>query len=97
MKQVLAVRKDISLTQGQLAQVITWASIFSVRMAEKNKPDLFKQWLKSGQKKVTIRLESLEQLLNLHNQLESSRQIIAVFIVVPKNYWENVPSEEPIA
>ena len=97
MKQVLAVRKDISLTQGQLAQIISWTSIFSARLAEKNKPDLFKLWLRSSQKKVTIRLESLDELLKLQKQIENAHQIIVVPVVVPPNVWKNLSSEEPLA
>jgi len=63
IKQVIIVRKDLKLSKGKLASQVAHAAISA---AEKSKWK--DEWLKQGQKKVVLKCNSKEELLELYEK-----------------------------
>ncbi len=71
-KMVIAVRKDLDLGKGKIAVQVAHAAVTLALHAKKYERADFKRWIKGGQKKVVIKIASLEELFSLKEKLESS-------------------------
>ena len=67
VKQVIAVRKDIVMGRGKLAAQVAHAAVLTAEKARSHRYDWFDIWLKTGQAKVVVRAENLEELIELEN------------------------------
>ncbi len=70
IKQVIVVRTDIKMGKGKLAAQVAHAAVSAALKAQREKREWFEQWLGTGQKKVVLRADSLEELLRLKQQAE---------------------------
>lgn len=68
VKQVIVVRQDLEMGKGKLAVQVAHAAVEGYIKASKYKPEWVKEWLKQGQKKVVVKVGSLEELLNIFNE-----------------------------
>lgn len=75
MKQVIVVRNDLKMSKGKLAAQACHASLGAYKKANSNN---IREWERDGEKKVILRVDSLEELflikeiakkLNLPNYL----------------------------
>jgi len=64
-KMVIAVRKDLKLTAGKMAAQVAHAAVNCALQAKRRKPEWFDKWHEEGQKKVVVKVASLEELLRL--------------------------------
>lgn len=69
-KQAIIVRKDIKMSKGKIAAQVAHASVSSYIEAIKKKPNWAEEWLIEGQKKVILKVESLEELMEVKNRAE---------------------------
>ncbi len=64
-KQVIAVRNDLKMGKGKLAVQVGHAAVSAAEEARKKRPQWWEAWMKEGQCKVAVKLESLDELLEL--------------------------------
>ncbi|MCW3136073.1 MAG: peptidyl-tRNA hydrolase Pth2 [Canidatus Methanoxibalbensis ujae] len=62
MKQCIVVCEDLGLSKGKLAVQVAHASLMSYECASE---DVREQWKQQGQKKVVLKVETLDELLRL--------------------------------
>ncbi|KAK9754120.1 Peptidyl-tRNA hydrolase PTH2 [Popillia japonica] len=62
---ILAVRNDLKMQKGKVAAQCGHASVAAYAKALQNKPKTLKRWLRYGGTKITVRIESEEELLEL--------------------------------
>lgn len=67
-KQVIVVRTDLDMSRGKIAVQVAHGSVSSAEQARVLKQDIWKAWLREGQKKVAVKVSSEEELLELRRQ-----------------------------
>jgi PTH2 family peptidyl-tRNA hydrolase len=65
LKQVIVVRKDITMGRGKLAAQVAHAAVLAVERARLTRQDWLKLWFLTGQAKVVLRVENLAELIRL--------------------------------
>ncbi len=70
-KQVIAVRTDLGMSRGKIAVQVAHGSVSSAEQVRKLKQDIWKAWLREGQKKVAVKVGSEEELLALKRKATS--------------------------
>jgi PTH2 family peptidyl-tRNA hydrolase len=70
MKQAIVVRTDIKMGKGKLAAQVAHAAVTAAEVARREKPEWFEEWMRSGQKKVVLKVSSLDELLKLREEAE---------------------------
>lgn len=68
MKQALVVRTDIKMGKGKLAAQVAHAAVAAAECARRERPEWYEEWMRSGQKKVVLKVATLEELLKLHEE-----------------------------
>ncbi len=68
-KQVILARQDLKLQKGKLAAQVAHASVEAVL---RSKSDSVKKWRSSGQKKIVLKVENLEELYKYKSDAEDS-------------------------
>ncbi|MCS7140253.1 MAG: peptidyl-tRNA hydrolase Pth2 [Candidatus Nezhaarchaeota archaeon] len=61
-KQVIVVRKDLKISQGKMCVQVAHASVSSLEEARKLRPEWVAAWLSQNQKKVVLRVLSVDEL-----------------------------------
>ncbi|MGQ4913102.1 MAG: peptidyl-tRNA hydrolase Pth2 [Candidatus Thorarchaeota archaeon] len=64
-KQVIAVRMDLGMSRGKMAVQVAHGAVSSSEKARVYHQDIWKAWLREGQKKVAVKVASEEELLEL--------------------------------
>ena len=69
-KQVILVRTDLKMGRGKLAVQIAHAAVSNSEIARKNSSyqSYWKKWIREGQKKVTLKAETLGILLEFQEK-----------------------------
>lgn len=70
VKMVIAVRKDLDLGKGKIAAQAAHAAVSCALKAEKYEKKLFREWIREGQKKVVIRVDSEKAIFELKGKVE---------------------------
>ncbi|MGD9396172.1 MAG: peptidyl-tRNA hydrolase Pth2 [Candidatus Thorarchaeota archaeon] len=70
-KQVIAVRTDLGMSRGKIAVQVAHGSVSSAEQARVLKQDIWKAWLREGQKKVAVKVGSDEELIELRRKAVS--------------------------
>ncbi|HLI46851.1 MAG TPA: peptidyl-tRNA hydrolase Pth2 [Geobacterales bacterium] len=79
MKQAIVVRTDIKMGKGKLAAQVAHASLAAfLESMEKNRAKV-EAWLSEGQKKIVLKAESLEKLMDLYKKAKE-KGLVAVLI-----------------
>ena len=63
-KQVIVIRKDLKMGVGKLAGQACHACLAASEEAKKQNPKLWRIWNEEGSKKVVVKVNSLEELLD---------------------------------
>ncbi len=79
IKQVIVVRKDVKMGKGKLAVQVAHASVYSFYLTLQEKPELAKEWIETGQKKVAVKVDSLREAIEIYEEAVR-RGIISVKI-----------------
>ncbi|MDF1539359.1 MAG: peptidyl-tRNA hydrolase Pth2 [Candidatus Thorarchaeota archaeon] len=64
-KQVIAVRIDLGMSKGKTAVQVAHGSVGAAEKARVSHQDVWKSWLREGQKKVAVKVDSEEEILDL--------------------------------
>ncbi len=67
VKQVIVVRDDLKISRGKLAVQVAHASIIGYENADR---EIAEVWKKQGQKKIVLRVESLDELMKIKEKAE---------------------------
>lgn len=84
-KQCIIVRMDLKLSSGKLAAQVAHASVTSLDFA--NTRDIV-NWKNSGQKKVVLKIETLNDILKLKEQVKIKKLPFALIIDAGKTEIE---------
>jgi len=64
-KQVIAVRTDLGMSRGKIAVQVAHGAVSAAERTRVTKQDIWKSWLREGQKKVAVKVQSEEELTDL--------------------------------
>lgn len=70
-KQVIAVRTDLKMSKGKTAVQVAHGSVSAYVKTKKYYPDWADNWLKEGQKKITVKVSSQD---DIHKLAELARK-----------------------
>lgn len=71
IKQVIVVRRDLGMGTGKIAAQVAHASLMAARKAEEKKQEWFEEWFEGGQAKVVVKVQSLEDLMEIKVHADS--------------------------
>ena len=72
VKMVLVVNNDLKMGKGKIAAQVGHAAVSSTLKCGKKAPGLLESWLASGQKKICVKGENAEHLLELEQRASSN-------------------------
>ena len=78
MKQVIIVRADLNMGKGKIAVQAAHASLSAFLEARRRNPELTDAWLSEGQRKVALKVNSLDELLDIVRKAEDEGLPIAI-------------------
>jgi len=70
-KQIIIVRKDLDITKGKIAAQVAHASISAYLKTEKKHPEYVSSWLEYGQKKIVLKIDTKQELLELFETIKN--------------------------
>lgn len=66
-KQVIIVRKDLGMDKGKIASQVAHASLESYKKSDEN---IRKLWEEEGSKKIVLKVDNLEELMDLKDKVK---------------------------
>jgi PTH2 family peptidyl-tRNA hydrolase len=66
-KMVMVIRTDLKMSKGKMIVQACHAAVESSEVAKRENREVWKKWKNGSSKKVALRIESLEELLELYN------------------------------
>ncbi len=88
-KQVIVVRTDLRMGKGKLAAQVAHAAVSAAEVARREKPEWFRRWIETGQKKIVVKVRGLEELFSLRRAAEELG--IPTFLVVDAGFTQLKP------
>ena len=85
-KMVIVARKDLSLSHGKLAAQVSHGAVESALRTKADKSKWFASWRREGQKKVVLKVNSEEELLDL--QLLANNEKVPHYLVIDAGHTE---------
>ena len=79
-KQVIAMRTDLKMSRGKMAVQAGHAAVSAAEEARKKCPEWLKAWIREGQCKIAVRVESEQALLELEEEAKRSKLPTALII-----------------
>ncbi len=70
-KQVIVVRSDLKMSRGKLAVQVAHAAVAAFLEAYIKRREWAESWLAESQKKVVVKVETLDDLLSLRERAEN--------------------------
>ncbi|MFX0068376.1 MAG: peptidyl-tRNA hydrolase Pth2 [Promethearchaeota archaeon] len=67
-KQVIVVRADLKMSIGKTSVQVAHASVTAAEDARKSQRKWWKIWISEGQRKIVVKVDSLEELLALEDK-----------------------------
>jgi PTH2 family peptidyl-tRNA hydrolase len=67
-KLVIVIRDDLKMTGGKLAVQVAHAAVSCAVKAKSKKSDWFHRWFDEGQRKIVVRVKTLEEMLDLKDR-----------------------------
>jgi len=71
LKQVIVIRRDLELGRGKMVAQGAHASLSAFLKTWRTRREWAVRWLRSGQKKVVVRVDSLEELAEVYRRARS--------------------------
>jgi PTH2 family peptidyl-tRNA hydrolase len=72
-KQVIVVRRDLDMGKGKIAVQVAHASVSAAEEARKRFAEWWEAWLKEGQCKVAVRVDTVDDILQLERKSKELR------------------------
>ncbi|MFX1465712.1 MAG: peptidyl-tRNA hydrolase Pth2 [Promethearchaeota archaeon] len=66
-KMVMVIRTDLKMSKGKMIVQACHAAVESSEVAKRENREVWKKWRNGNSKKVALRIESLDELLELYN------------------------------
>ena len=67
-KMVVVVRRDLDLGKGKIAAQVAHAAVHCALYAEKYDKSMFRKWTDQGQRKIVVRVDTLDDLYRLKDE-----------------------------
>lgn len=64
-KQCIVVRDDLKMSLGKTCVQVAHAAVSAAEETRRLKPEWFNEWFKEGQRKIVLRVKSLEELVKI--------------------------------
>ncbi|MHA1595949.1 MAG: peptidyl-tRNA hydrolase Pth2 [Candidatus Baldrarchaeia archaeon] len=77
-KQVIVVRTDIKMSKGKLAAQVAHASVTAAEVARIRYHEWWNAWFLQGQKKVVLKVKSLDELIKIKEEAEREKLPVAM-------------------
>jgi len=71
-KQVIILRSDLKMSCGKAAAQACHASLTASEEARRRRPSWWKAWMREGQRKIVLRVDSEEELLEKETEAKES-------------------------
>ena len=72
-KQVVVVRRDLGMGTGKIAAQVAHAAVMGAEKAKAHKREWFDAWFQAGQAKVVVKVQGMEELMEVKKHAESLR------------------------
>lgn len=69
-KLVVAVRQDLDMSKGKMAVQVAHASVISALKCKASSAKWFKNWYDEGQKKVVVKADDVDDLMDLQREAD---------------------------
>ncbi|HUT81556.1 MAG TPA: peptidyl-tRNA hydrolase Pth2 [Candidatus Bathyarchaeia archaeon] len=69
-KMVIAIRSDLKMTKGKMAVQAAHAAVLAVEEAKRNRSKWVQSWFHEGQKKVTVQIDTEQELQSLYQKAQ---------------------------
>lgn len=79
-KQIIVFRSDLKLSKGKIAAQAGHAAVSSAEEARKRRRDWWKSWVREGQCKIAVKVETEKELLKLEEQAKELELPCALII-----------------
>ena len=75
LKQVIVIRSDLGMGKGKIAAQVSHASLESALKAKQKKEwnKWFQEWRKKGGKKIVVKVNSEQKLINLKTDIQTQK------------------------
>lgn len=70
IKQVIILRSDLNMSKGKLVAQGAHASLMSYFKSEKQDQKIAEDWIKTGEKKIVLKIDSEDDLIKLFRAFE---------------------------
>ncbi len=70
-KQVIVLRGDLEMSAGKAAAQASHAAVAAAEEARRNHEDWWREWLREGQRKIVVRVNSEEDLIRLEGEAKA--------------------------
>jgi peptidyl-tRNA hydrolase, PTH2 family len=88
-KQVIVVRRDVSMGTGKMAAQVAHAAVMGAEKAKARKREWFDSWFKGGQAKVVVKVKTIEELIEIRKRAE---QLCLPVVQVQDSGLTQIPS-----
>ena len=69
-KQAIIVRQDLKMSKGKTAAQVAHAAVSSYINTKRRRPEWAENWMDEGQKKVVLKADSMDAMLELKKMAE---------------------------
>lgn len=79
-KQVIILRIDIKMSKGKMAAQAGHAAVSAAEYARKYRPEWWNPWMREGQCKIAVKVDSEEELLKLERKAKNAGLPVALIV-----------------
>lgn len=79
-KQVIVVRTDIKMSKGKMAAQAGHAAVSASEYARKNRPEWWTPWIMEGQCKISVKVKSEQEILELERKARNAGLPVALIV-----------------
>lgn len=69
----MVVRRDLGMGTGKIAAQVAHAAVMGAEKTKAHKREWFDSWFEAGQAKVVVKVQSIEELMEVRKRAESLR------------------------
>lgn len=88
-KQVIAFRSDLKISKGKMVAQAGHAAVSAAEEARKFHRDWWKAWMREGQCKIAVKVETEKELLELEKQ--SKKLTLPCTLIIDRGFTEVPP------
>ena len=66
----MVVRRDLGMGTGKIAAQVAHAAVMAAERTKEKKPEWFYDWFEGGQAKVVVKVQSLDELMEVRKHAE---------------------------